>query len=216
MLLTSVRVSPWRDLSIFVSVGRTMVMVPSSCSSAMRGGSWRVRDPLGPFTVSTRPSSVTSTPSGTVMGSRPMRDIALPDVREDLAAELGLAGLAAGHDPPRGADDDDAEAAEHARDVGLARVHAQAGLADPLEARDHRHLAVDVLQLEAQDGARAIALFPEVGDEAFLHEDPGDLALGARCRDDDLGVAGPGRVADAREHVRDRVGDVHGPTSSTS
>src|SRR4051794_38403597 len=216
MFLTSVRVSPWSDLSIFVSVGRTMVMVPSSCSSAMRGGSWRVSDPLGPFTVSTRPSSVTSTPSGTVMGSRPMRDIGLPDVREDLAAELGLAGLAAGHDPPRRADDDDAETAEHARDVGLAGVHAQAGLADSLEARDDRHLAVDVLELQAQHRRGPLALLADVGDEAFLHEDAGDLPLGAGGRDDHLGVAGAGRVADAREHVRDRVGDVHGPTSSTS
>src|SRR3954447_24932432 len=216
MLLTSVRVSPWSDLSIFVSVGRTMVMVPSSCSSAMRGGSWRVSDPLGPLTVSTRPSSVTSTPSGTVMGRRPIRDIGLPDVREDLAAQLGLAGLAAGHDPLGRADDDDAEAAEHARDVRLARVHAQAGLADPLEPRDDRHLAVDVLQLQAQHLAGAVALLADVGDEAFLHEDPRDLSLGARRGNDDLGVARPGRVADAGEHVRDRVGDVHGPTSSTS
>src|SRR3954469_502181 len=107
MLLTRVRVSPWSDLSIFVSVGRTIVMVSPSCSSAMRGGSCRVRDPLGPFTVTTRPSSVTSTPEGTVMGRRPMRDIALPDVGEDLAAELGLAGLAAGHDPLGRADDHD-------------------------------------------------------------------------------------------------------------
>src|SRR5262245_52496748 len=75
----------------------------------------------------------------------------LPDVREDFAAQLRLARLLAGHDPLAGADDDDAKAAEDARDVGLARVHAQAGLADPLEARDDRHLAVDVLELQAQD-----------------------------------------------------------------
>src|SRR5262249_1695231 len=131
MLLTSVRVSPWSDLSSFVSVGRTIVRVSPSRSSAIRGGSCRVSEPLGPCTASTRPSSVTSTPDGTVMGRRPMRDIALPDVGEDLAAELGLLGLAAGHDPLGGADDDDAEAAEHPRDVRLARVHAQAGLADP-------------------------------------------------------------------------------------
>src|SRR4051812_2653324 len=118
MLLTRVRVSPWRDLSSLVSVGRNTLRVSPSRSSRIRGGSWRVRVPFGPFTVITRPSSVTSTSAGTVMGRRPIRDIALPDVREDLAAELGLAGLAAGHDPPRGADDDDAESAQHARNVG--------------------------------------------------------------------------------------------------
>ena len=63
---------------------------------------------------------------------------------------------------------------------------------------------------------RPLALLADVGDEAFLLEDPRDLALGARGGDDDLRVARPGRVADTREHVRDRVGDVHLLTSSTS
>ena len=62
-----------------------------------------------------------------------------------------LAACCAGHDPLAGADDDDAEAAEHARDVRLARVDPQAGLADPLEAGDDRDLAVDVLEGDAQD-----------------------------------------------------------------
>src|SRR5215203_1808701 len=129
----------------------------------------------------TRPSSVTSTPSGTVMGRRPMRDISrLPDVREDFAAQLGLLGLAAGHDPLGRADDHEAEAAEHPRNVRLLRVDAKTGLADPLEARDDRHLAVDVLELQTQEGGRPIALLADVGDEAFLLEDPRNLALGAR------------------------------------
>ena len=68
-------------------------------------------------------------------GDRFATSSGLPDVREDFAAELGLAGLRAGHDPLAGADDDDAEAAEDPRDVGLAGVDPQAGLADPLEAR---------------------------------------------------------------------------------
>src|SRR5579859_6194429 len=98
---------------------------------------WRSRwsDPLGPLTVIERPSMATSTPAGTTIGRRPMRDIsALPDVREDFAAELGLAGLRAGHDPLTRADDDDAEAAEDARDVRLAGVDAESRLADALEA----------------------------------------------------------------------------------
>ena len=107
---------------------------------ACPGGASRLSVPLGPLTVTWRPSIVTSTPDGTVMGRRPIRDMSsrLPDEREDFAAELRLAGLLAGHDPLARADDDDAEAAEDARDVGLARVDAQAGLADPLEAGDDR------------------------------------------------------------------------------
>src|SRR3954447_3210574 len=133
------------------------------------------------------------------MGRRPIRDIArLPDVRQDFAAELRLTRLLAGHDPLARADDDDAEAAEHPRDVRLARVDAQAGLADPLEAGDDRDLAVDVLEGDAQDRCGTVLLLADVGDEALVLEDAGDLALGARRRDDNLGMSCPRRVPDAR------------------
>src|SRR3972149_3173764 len=64
----------------------------------------------------------------------------LPDVREDLAAELALAGLHAGHDPSTRAHDDQPEAAEDARDLGLAGVHAEPRLADPLQGGRRRRL----------------------------------------------------------------------------
>src|SRR3990172_3218511 len=135
MLLTSVRVSPCSCLCIFCSLGRAMTTVP-----------------FGPLTVTVEPSMVTSTPLGTGMGRRPIRDIAaLPDVRQDFAAELGLASLRAGHDPLAGADDDDAEAPENSRDVGLAGIHAQPGLADALQPGYDRHLAVDVAQRHLDD-----------------------------------------------------------------
>src|SRR3989337_1983415 len=134
MLLTSVRVSPCSCLCIFCSLGRAMTTVPSSRLTSMSGWSVRKSVPFGPLTVTVEPSMVTSTPLGTGMGRRPIRDIAgLPDVRQDFAAELGLASLRAGHDPLAGADDDDAEAPEDARDVGLAGIHAQPGLADALQ-----------------------------------------------------------------------------------
>src|SRR6185503_7818179 len=153
MLFTRVRVRPWSCLWVFCSVGRVTTMVPSSRLTVMSGCSDRLRLPLGPFTVTSRPSIVTSTPDGTGIGSRPILDMwsCLPDEREDFAAELRLARLLAGHDPLARADDDDAQAAEHARDVRLARVDAQARLADPLEPGDDGHLAVDVLEGESQD-----------------------------------------------------------------
>src|SRR5258705_9739787 len=173
MLLTSVRVRPWSCLWVFCSVGRVTTMVPSSRLTGMSGCRERLRLPFGPVTVTLRPSMVTSTPDGTVMGRRPMRDMScrLPDEREDFAAQLRLSRLLAGHDPLARADDDDAEAAEHARDVRLARVDAQAGLADPLESRDDRDLPVDVLERDAQVGGRAVLLFADVGDEALVLED---------------------------------------------
>ena len=41
----------------------------------MAGGSDRVSEPFGPFTVITAPSRLTSTPAGTVIGCLPMRDM---------------------------------------------------------------------------------------------------------------------------------------------
>ena len=108
MLLTSVRVSPWSCLWVFCSVGRVTTSVPSSRLTVMSGCRERLSVPFGPLTVTLRPSIVTSTPDGTVMGRRPMRDMSyrLPDEREDFAAQLRLTRLLAGHDPLARADDD--------------------------------------------------------------------------------------------------------------
>src|SRR6476661_2634676 len=184
MLLTSVRVRPWSCLWVFCSVGLVTRRVSSSRLTVMSGWSSRVSWPLGPVTVSVRPLIVTSTPDGTGMGRRPILDMSfrLPDEREDFAAELGLAGLRAGHDPLARADDDDAQAAEHARDVGLAGIHPQAGLADSLQPGHDRHLAVDVLEGQLQNDRRTVLGFADVGDEALVLEDPGDLALRPRRR----------------------------------
>src|SRR4029079_5507485 len=75
MLLTSVRVRPWSCLCVFCSVGRVTTRRSSSRATVMSGCSSRVSEPLGPLTVTVRPSIVTSTPDGTVMGRRPIRDI---------------------------------------------------------------------------------------------------------------------------------------------
>src|SRR6185312_12461288 len=75
MLFTRVRVRPCSCLWVFCSVGRVTTSEPSSWLTRMSGCKVRVRLPLGPFTVTWRPSIVTSTPDGTVMGRRPIRDI---------------------------------------------------------------------------------------------------------------------------------------------
>src|SRR5687768_4331787 len=210
MLATRVRVRPCSSRCILFSSGRRTTSVLSSWATSISGWSCRLRVPRGPVTVMAGPSIVTLTPEGTGMGRRPIRDMAgLPDVRQDFTTELGLVGLRPGHDSLARADDDDAEAAQHARDLGLAGVDAEAGLADPLEPGHDRRLAVDVLQLEAELLLRARALLADVGDEALVTEDARDLALGPRRRHDHLEVTRPRGVADAGEHVRDGIGDVH-------
>ena len=119
----------------------------------MSGWSDRVRVPLGPLTVSVPPvdGHVDRGGDGDGQASDTRHRADLPDEGEDFAAQLRLTRLLAGHDPLARADDDDAQAAEHARDVGLAGVDPQAGLADALEPGDDRDLAVDVLEREAED-----------------------------------------------------------------
>ena len=67
------------------------------------------------------------------------------------------------------------------------------------------HLA-DVLELDAQEvGWAPSRSLVEGLDEALVAQDLGDGALGARCRHEDLRVARAAAVADAREHVGDRI-----------
>src|SRR3954447_19795429 len=138
----------------------------------------------------------------------------LPDVGEHFAAQLSLARTCAGHDAVARADDDHAQAAEHARNVRLGRVDTQAGLRDALEATDHGHLA-DVLELHADHRMDAILYLVVALDEALVPEDLRDCPLALRGRDEDLRVSRAAAIADARKHVGDWIGNVHLTTSST-
>src|SRR5215475_11612239 len=76
MLATRVRDSPCSSLARRSSLGRSTASVPSSERSAVIGSAsvW-LSSPLGPLTRTVRPSMVTSTPLGTGIGLRPIRDI---------------------------------------------------------------------------------------------------------------------------------------------
>src|SRR4051795_10947571 len=115
MLATSVRVRPWRDLLSRSSSGRVTDSTPSSPRSTTIGSTTRwLSVPFGPFTVMSAPSIVTSTPDGTGMGMRPIRDMSqpLPDVGENFSAYSTLGGLPVGQQTGGGRDDGDTEATE--------------------------------------------------------------------------------------------------------
>src|SRR4030081_497295 len=100
----------------WVSFARTTVSVPSARSTFTSGWNVRRSSPFGPFTDTFWPLTVTSTPFGRATGSFPMRlTSSSPHVRQDLAAEGLLLGLAAGHETRGGRDDRDAQAAEDPR-----------------------------------------------------------------------------------------------------
>ena len=104
-------------------------MTPVSTLISIDGAKVRCSVPREPVTLRRLPfSRATSTPSGTGIGSLPMRDIRidLPHERDDFAAQSGTLRGAPGHQSARRRDDRDAEATENARDLGLAGIHAQA------------------------------------------------------------------------------------------
>src|SRR5688572_21701468 len=99
MLATSERASPCRARFSRSSSGRVTTTCSPSFAIVMDGGAVYSSSPFGPLTRTREPSIATSTPEGIVMGCLPTRDISslLPDVTEDLAADLVLARLAVGH-----------------------------------------------------------------------------------------------------------------------
>src|SRR6266446_7664071 len=131
----------------------------------------------------------------------------LPDIREYFATEPLPRGLPSAHHALGGAEDGDAETAEHPRDLGLARVHTQTGAADPLHTGDDPGAVRAGLEDDTHRLGGAVRLDVIARDVTLVLEDTCDLELQTRGRDLDLGMAGRVGVADARQHVGDGVAD---------
>src|SRR4051812_7793168 len=177
---------------------------------------WR-SSPLGPFTLTVWPSMATSTPPGTAIGSRPIRDIfaaPLPDVGEDFPTHALLVRLLVGQQPGGRGDDRHAQTAEHLGQGVRLRVHPQAGLGDPTDTGDAPLTVGAVLQVDDQLLEGAAVLLDVVdrpaGDVALLLEDLGDVRLQLRRRHGSRVVIRLVGVPQTGEHVRDRVGHRHG------
>src|SRR5215207_1457906 len=127
----SERVRPCSERDSRSSSGRVTRTWPSSTFTSMGDATVSASSPFGPLTVTARPSTVTSTPAGMSMGSRPIRDMDLPHVGEDFPTHTLLLGLTVGEQTAGGGQDRDAEAAEHLGELRRLRVHAEAGLGDP-------------------------------------------------------------------------------------
>src|SRR5215203_4662214 len=206
MFAIRLRVSPWSARSSPRSVGRVTRISPSRSSICMRDGIVWASWPLGPSTVTRPGRTTTETPSGREIGFLPIRLMRLPDERDDLAAHAFLLGGAGGDEALRGGQDRDAHAAEDARKAVLAGVDAAAGLRDPLQVGDDPLAAAPVLELDHELVEALAGLDAEVADVALLLQEAGDLHLHARGRHARRRVQRLVGVADAREHVCNRVG----------
>src|SRR5262245_41152852 len=188
----------------------TTTVSPSFLTRTFGVTGW-VSVPSGPFTDTLAAATLISTPLGTGTGSFPTRDMFALRLRydaEDFAADTARARHPVGHNAARRRHDGDAEAIHHLRNVVRAAVHPQAGPADALDALDHRVAGV-VLQRDLDLGLALVRLHHEALDVAFVGQDLRDRALHLGRRDRDRGLADQLRVADARQHVGDRVHHAH-------
>src|SRR5205823_7677155 len=148
-----------------------------------------------------------------------IRPYSLPYFADELAAHVLAAGPRAREDTARRGDDDDAHAAERTRDLGGAGVQASPRRREAPQVRQHRTAPLGVLQMHANGLEAPVGHDLEALDEALVLQDPRDAFFHLRVRDVNAGMAPVNRVADARQHIGDRIGHTHGialPTSSTS
>src|SRR5678816_2449998 len=102
------------------------------------------------------------TPLGTGISFLPTRDIEnsyqtrLPNVTQHFAADTFFAGAMSGHDPARRGQNINSQAAQNARHSLRTHVNAAAGTRHALNARDHRHVARRVLEIDADGPLGAI------------------------------------------------------------
>src|SRR3954451_11011830 len=112
LFATSARIRPWKARERPSSFERVNCTTLFSIETPMPGTTGVVRVPLGPFTVTTLPSCLTSTPFGTGISFLPIRDIgfsltrcSLPDLAEHFAADAALDGFLSGQHALGGRDD---------------------------------------------------------------------------------------------------------------
>src|SRR5579872_1663513 len=116
----------------------------------MPSGSGTSSLPFGPSTFIVFPRAI-FTPFGSGMGLFPTLDIipSLPKLAENLPAHMFFASRTARHHPARRGQDADSQPAQHFRDFPAAHINTAARPRNPLDARDHRHVARRVLQINA-------------------------------------------------------------------
>src|SRR5207248_11156892 len=204
LLATSARIRPWKARDFPSSSVRVNCTTLFSMVTPMPETTAVVRVPFGPFTVTTLPSCLTSTPFGTGISFLPIRDMGFssPDLAKHFAADAALDGFLSGQHALGGRDDGQPEAAEHARDLLLVAVDAAARARDALDAVDDRLAAGRVFQIDPQRSLGLVLLLKVViADEALILEDAGDLHFQLRRGKLDAFVMRLDSVANPREHV---------------
>src|SRR5690554_135105 len=138
------------DRARLPSLAAATTIEPFSASMRTSSVTRYSSSPSLPLAVMTAPLTFTSTPSGTVIGFLPTRDITetpLEHAAKNLAANVGGARLMVCHHASRGREDHDAQAIIEARQFLDLRVDPTARLGHARNLAYHRR-TVMVLQLD--------------------------------------------------------------------
>src|SRR5688572_16047641 len=148
----------------------------------MLGSKVRESSPLGPFTLTVEPSTVTVTLVGMVTGFLPILDMSTsPHQRHDFAANLVRASLLVGHHSLGSRNDGDAQAAPNARQIFRRLVNPTTRPRDTFDVADHRLVFV-ITQVQAQHSVCTIIQDLVVLNEVVLLQNARDFCLELRHR----------------------------------
>src|SRR5580658_582513 len=130
----------------------------------------------------------------------------LPDVCKNLSSDALLLRAFPRHDALRRRNDHQTESAEDSRYLRLARVDAQTGTRNAAKTRDDLLLLRAVPKLNSNLALRTFRNPFEALDETFVLQNLRDGLFRSRGRHVDRFVVGRVGVADARQHIGNRVG----------
>src|SRR5438105_10051841 len=209
MFATRARMVPDMALAWFELPSALNTICSPSFFTSTFGSAARAMVPSGPFTEIWPDARLNSTPFGTGTGYLAILDMAISgnDAKHFTAHAVG-ARLAVGHHAARGRQDRHAQAVHDARNVVAPLVDAQARLRHALEALDHRPPGV-VLERDGELLVAAALAQREVLDIALVLQHLGDRGLQLRRRHHRFRVPDHLGVADADQHVRDRIAHAH-------
>src|SRR4051812_34846376 len=107
----------------------------------------------------------------------------LPYITKDFTAQVLAEGITAGHQSLRGRQHAYAQSTQYQRYVATPAVHSQAGLADALQACQHRSLSNVVLEPDAEHPVAHIHRHVIVFDIALFFQNAGQVHFDLRGRD---------------------------------
>src|SRR6185312_677365 len=220
ILATSARVVPQAALACWVSFAGSNSMPCSVCLALTI--SIRVSDcsPFGPFTWTSRSLIVTVTPLTGATGFLPVRDISyasfgvivtprLEDAAEYLATQVLRPGFMIRHHALGSRHDRHAKSRRDLRNILHRRIDPPARARHALDGADHR-CVVGIFQLDLEGRGAVIAgPFGVAANEALGLEDVEHPPAQRRGRRRDRVPAAHLGVADAGQHIADRIVDTH-------